>query len=97
MNLDKETGITIMKIAEQLDTGPICNTYKINLENNRLHKLTDLEVGLKIANKYIENISLDFIFNLPNQEFKDIEDSIKFSMGNSMNTAEISFKGFARI
>jgi len=26
-----------------------------------------------------------------------IEDSIKFSMGNSMNTAEISFKGFARI
>ena len=34
MNLDKETGITIMKIAEQLDTGPICNTYKINLENN---------------------------------------------------------------
>ena len=23
-----------MKIAEQLDTGPICNTYKINLENN---------------------------------------------------------------
>ena len=26
MNLDKETGITIMKIAEQLDTGPICNT-----------------------------------------------------------------------
>jgi len=26
-----------------------------------------------------------------------IEDSIKFSMGNSLNTAEISFKGFARI
>ena len=23
-----------MKIAEQLDTGPVCNTYKINLENN---------------------------------------------------------------
>tara|TARA_B100001093_G_scaffold4193_1_gene4334 strand:- start:1798 stop:2721 length:924 start_codon:yes stop_codon:yes gene_type:complete len=34
MNLDKEVGISIMKIAEQLDTGPVCNTYKINLENN---------------------------------------------------------------
>ena len=34
MNLDKETGISIMKIAEQLDTGPVSNIYKINLENN---------------------------------------------------------------
>ena len=34
MNLDKETGISIMKITEKLDTGPVCNIYKINLENN---------------------------------------------------------------
>jgi methionyl-tRNA formyltransferase len=34
MNLDKETGVSVMKIAEQLDTGPICNTYKIDLTNN---------------------------------------------------------------
>jgi methionyl-tRNA formyltransferase len=34
MNLDKEVGISIMKIAEQLDTGPVCNTYKINLDND---------------------------------------------------------------
>ena len=34
MNLDKETGISIMKISEKLDTGPVCNTYRINLENN---------------------------------------------------------------
>ena len=26
MNLDKETGVSIMKIAEKLDTGPVCNT-----------------------------------------------------------------------
>jgi methionyl-tRNA formyltransferase len=34
MNLDKETGVSVMKIAEQLDTGPVCNTYKIDLTNN---------------------------------------------------------------
>ena len=34
MNLDKETGVSIMKIEEKLDTGPVCNTYKINMENN---------------------------------------------------------------
>jgi methionyl-tRNA formyltransferase len=31
MNLDNETGVSVMKIAEQLDTGPVCNTYKIDL------------------------------------------------------------------
>ena len=34
MNLDKETGISIMKISEKLDTGPVCNIYKIKLEKN---------------------------------------------------------------
>ena len=36
MNLEKETGISIMKIEEKLDSGPICNSYKINIveDNN---------------------------------------------------------------
>ena len=56
MNLDTETGVSIMKIAEKLDTGPVCNTYKINLENN----LNALEIGEKLsslaAEKILENI-----------------------------------------
>ena len=31
MNLDDETGISIMKISEELDTGPVSNIYKIKL------------------------------------------------------------------
>jgi len=34
MNLDKETGISIMKIVENLDAGPVCRTYKIDLHYN---------------------------------------------------------------
>ena len=34
MNLEKETGISIMKIGEKLDTGPICNSYKIEIKND---------------------------------------------------------------
>jgi methionyl-tRNA formyltransferase len=34
MNLDNETGISIMKIEEQLDSGPVCAVYKINLNPN---------------------------------------------------------------
>ena len=56
MNLDTETGVSIMKIAEKLDTGPVCNTYKINLENN----LNASEIGEKLsslaADKILENI-----------------------------------------
>ena len=34
MNLDKETGISIMKMNEKLDTGPISNIYKIKINQN---------------------------------------------------------------
>ena len=56
MNLDKETGITIMKIAEELDTGPICNTYKINLENNLNAQDISEHLSLLAAEKILDNI-----------------------------------------
>ena len=56
MNLDKETGITVMKIAEELDTGPICNTYKINLENNLNAQDISEQLSLLAAEKILDNI-----------------------------------------
>ena len=56
MNLDKETGITIMKIAEQLDAGPVCNTYKINLENNLNAQDVAEQLSLLAAEKILDNI-----------------------------------------
>ncbi len=34
MNLDKETGISIMKLNENLDEGPICNQYSFKISDN---------------------------------------------------------------
>ena len=68
MNLDKETGITIMKIAEQLDTGPICNTYKINLENN----LNAQDISEQLSSLAAEKI-LDNIDNILDDKAKFIE------------------------
>ena len=68
MNLDKETGITIMKRAEQLDTGPICNTYKINLENN----LNAQDISEQLSSLAAENI-LDNIDNILDDKAKFIE------------------------
>ena len=56
MNLDQETGISIMRIAEKLDTGPVCNNYKIQLNEN----LNALEISEKLSNlaaeKILENV-----------------------------------------
>ena len=56
MNLDQETGISIMRIAEKLDTGPVCNNYKIQLNEN----LNALEISEKLsklaAEKILDNI-----------------------------------------
>ena len=56
MNRDKETGITFMKIAEQLDAGPVCNTYKINLENNLNAQDVAEQLSLLAAEKILDNI-----------------------------------------
>ncbi len=52
MNLDQETGISIMRITEKLDTGPVCNNYKIQLNEN----LNALEISEKLSNLAAEKI-----------------------------------------
>ena len=65
MNLDKETGISIMKITEKLDAGPVCNTYKINLENNL--NASDVSEKLSLIAVIIGLITGLLLF--PNQTF----------------------------
>ena len=56
MNLDKEVGISIMKIAEQLDTGPVCNTYNVDLKDNlNASEIAD-KLSLIAAEKILGNI-----------------------------------------
>jgi methionyl-tRNA formyltransferase len=56
MNLDKETGISIMKIDEELDKGPVCNTYKIDLQNNLNASDIADKLSLIAAEKILDNI-----------------------------------------
>ena len=56
MKLDTETGISIMKINDELDSGPICNVYKINIDqNNNAHEITE-KLSLLAAEKILVNI-----------------------------------------
>ena len=66
MNLDNETGISIMKIVEELDSGPVGNIYKINISHNQNAQEISEKLSSLAAEKILDNI--DDIF----------EDKVKF-------------------
>ena len=61
MNLDKETGISIMKLVETLDSGPVSNIYKIKLDQNNNAEEISEKLSFLAAEKILDNI--DDIFD----------------------------------
>ncbi len=56
MNLDKETGVSIMKINEELDSGPVSNIYKIKLDySNNAHEISE-KLSLLAAEKILDEV-----------------------------------------
>ena len=70
INLDKQTGITIMKINNKLDSGPICNSYKIDISNNENAEIISNKLSLLSAEKILDNID------------KILDDEIEFKEQN---------------
>ena len=68
MNLEKETGVSIMKIGEKLDTGPVCNSYKLDIEINDNSETIGEKLSALAAEKILDNI--DEILE-DKQKFKD--------------------------
>jgi len=56
MNLDKQTGISIMKIDVKLDAGPVCNCYKLNIMNNDNAEIISDKLSALAAEKISNNI-----------------------------------------
>jgi methionyl-tRNA formyltransferase len=56
MNLEKETGISIMKIGEKLDTGPICDSYKIEIMADDNSETIAAKLSALAAEKILDNI-----------------------------------------
>ena len=73
MNLDKETGISIMKIDEKLDVGPVCKKFKIKIsDEDNASSLSD-----KLSKLAAEKIS-EVIDDI-------IEDNTKFEQQDHTN------------
>ena len=68
MNLDKETGISIMKINENLDEGPVCSQYSLKITE----KMNAEELSEKLSQLTSEKI-LDILDNIYDGNIKFIE------------------------
>ena len=56
MNLDSETGVSIMKIEEELDSGPVSNIYKINIDQNSNAQEISEKLSILAAEKILDDI-----------------------------------------
>ena len=56
MNLDKETGISIMKLVETLDSGPVSNIHKIKLDQNNNAEEISEKLSFLAAEKILDEI-----------------------------------------
>jgi len=56
MNLDKEIGISIMKIEEELDSGPVSNIYKIKLDPYQNALDISEKLSVIASEKILDNI-----------------------------------------
>ena len=70
MNLEKETGVSIMKIGEKLDTGPVCNSYKIEIMSDDNSETIAEKLSALAAKKILDNID------------EILEDKIEFTEQN---------------
>ncbi|MDC3117519.1 methionyl-tRNA formyltransferase [Candidatus Pelagibacter sp.] len=57
MNLDTETGISIMRINEELDCGPISNIYKIKIDQKHNAEEVSEKLSLLAADKILNVIN----------------------------------------
>ena len=95
MNLDKETGISIMKIREQLDTGPVCNVYKINIENNLNAEDVSEKLSSLAAEKILDNI--DDVYENKANFIEQDHSSATYALKIQKSEGQINWKDDAKI
>ena len=84
MNLDTETGISIMKINEELDSGPISNIYRLKLDQKNNAKEVSEKLSLLAADKILDIV--DDIFE-GKSKFVD-QDNTKATYAKKINKSE---------
>ena len=56
INLDKKTGISVMKINNKLDSGPVCNKYEIEIQKQDNSETISEKLSLIASEKILDEI-----------------------------------------
>ncbi len=56
MNLNKKTGISIMKLNKELDTGAVCNKYEIEIKKQDNAEIVSEKLSMIASEKILNNI-----------------------------------------
>ena len=56
INLDKKTGISIMKINKELDSGAVCNKYEIGIKDQDNAEVISEKLSMMAAEKILDEI-----------------------------------------
>ena len=72
MNLDNKTGISIMKISNKLDSGPICNKYEIEIKKQDNAEIISEKLSMLASIKILDEIDniIDGKANFVEQDHK---------------------------
>ena len=89
LNGDKKTGVTLMKIEEKLDSGPILNSRELNLNENLTYGEVEQKLSVMGANLLIEN--LEVIENGKANFIKQIHNQASYAKKISKNEAKINW------
>ena len=84
MNLDKETGISMMKINEKLDEGPVCNQYSVKISKEMNSEELSEKLSLLASEKILD--TLDNIYD-DNIKFND-QDHLKATYAKKIQKSE---------
>lgn len=81
----KQFGVSRLSIGAQTLNDSILNSL------HRKHTGADVENAVKLARTIFDNVSVDFMFNLPNQTKADIDNSLEFIAKSNLD--HISYYG----
>ena len=93
MNLDSETGISIMKINEELDSGPISKIYKIKLDQTLNAKEVSEKLALLAADKILNVV--DEIFEGKSKFIDQDNSKATYAKKINKNEGQIDWKSDA--
>ena len=94
MNLDKQTGVSIMKITEGLDSGPVMKKIEIDINPSDTSGIISEKLS-KIGSKHIVRI-LDDIFNEKNKFIEQDHNNATYAKKIKKNESKINWEESAK-